>query len=154
MVVNFVHFLSVNFYSLVCEFFHPEKTKSFANVNISQFFACQPIYFLSYKHPLKYHSCKFKIHKLLPWLILSCDYVIPFGWDEILSCFAGTPTVLWTLHKLYPTIRCKKFRYDKVGSLFCTVGTPFCQEEISPCNRFSPPKRDEKVIQHMLIKKN
>ena len=65
--------------------------------------------------------------------------------DEILLRLAGIPAV--TLHKLHPAITCKKFNPGKTGSLFSvsTAGIPVCQDEIFPYNRFSPPKRDEKV---------
>ena len=43
-------------------------------------------------------------------------------------------------------ITCKKFRPDKMGSLFCTAGIPLCRDEIFPCNRFSPPNRKKKSI--------
>ena len=71
--------------------------------------------------------------------------MIPVGRDEILSRFIGIPAMLSTLHKLHPAITCKKFHPGKTGSLYCTAGIPLCRDEIFPCNRFSPPKWDEKV---------
>ena len=73
---------------------------------------------------------------------LGGDYMIPVGRDEILSRFAGIPAVVKTLYELYLTITCEKFDPE---SLFCTAGIPLCWDEIFPCNRFSPPRRDEKV---------
>ena len=66
--------------------------------------------------------------------------------EKILSCFARVPAVLKTLHKLYSAIACEKFLYCKAESLFCTVGIPLYWDKIFPSDRFSPPKRDEKVI--------
>ena len=40
-----------------------------------------------------------------------------------------------------------------MGSLFYTVGIPLCQYKIFLCNRFSPPKWDETVINTHLQKK-
>ena len=73
-------------------------------------------------------------------------YMIPVDWDEILSRFAEIPEVLKILHKLYLAITCKRFHLGKAGSLLCTAGIP--------CNRFSPPKWDEKVNQHISLKKS
>ena len=42
-------------------------------------------------------------------------------------------------------IRSENFHPGKAGSLFYTAGIPLCRDEISPCNRFSPPKWNEKV---------
>ena len=41
-------------------------------------------------------------------------------------------------------ITCKKFHPGKFVSCFCTDGIPLCQDKIFACNRFRPPKRDEK----------
>ena len=68
--------------------------------------------------------------------------MISVSQDEILSRFAGISAVLQTLHKLHPAITCKTFHPIKTGSLFCTAGIPLCRDEIFPCNRFSPPRRD------------
>ena len=78
--------------------------------------------------------------------------MIPVGRDEILSCLAGNSAVLQTLHKLHPTITCKKFHPGKTGSFFCTPGIPIFRDEIFPCNRYGPPKPDEKVNQHISLK--
>ena len=48
---------------------------------------------------------------------LGGDCVIPVGRDEILSHFSGIPTVLYTFHKLHPTITCKAFHPGR-GSSF------------------------------------
>ena len=68
------------------------------------------------------------------------------GREEILSCFAGIPPVLKIFHKLYLAIICKKFHPGKAGPLSCTIGIPHFPDKIFPCNCFSPPKRDEKLI--------
>ena len=78
--------------------------------------------------------------------------MIPVGRDEILSRFAEIPAVLQTLHKLHPAITCKKFHPGKTGSLFCFAGIPLCRDDSFPYNRFSPPKRDEKVNRHITLK--
>ena len=70
----------------------------------------------------------------------------PVDRDEILSGFAGILAVLQILHKLYLVITCKKFHPSKAGYLFCTAGIPLCRDKTFPCNHFSPPKQDEKLI--------
>ena len=72
-------------------------------------------------------------------------YMISVDRDQILSHFAGIPTVLYILHKIHPAITRKTFHPSKTGSLFCTAEIPFCGDEFFPCNRFSLPKRDKKL---------
>ena len=62
--------------------------------------------------------------------------MIPVSPNEILPRFT----------KLHFAITCEKIHLGKAGSLFCTIGIPPCQEDMFPCNRFSQPKWDEKVI--------
>ena len=80
------------------------------------------------------------------FVLLGGDYMIWVGLDETLSHFAGIPAVLQTLHKLYPAIKCEKVYLGKVGYLICTAWILLFWDKIFPCNRFSPPKCDEKVI--------
>ena len=51
--------------------------------------------------------------------------------DEILSRFAGIPTVLQTLHKLHPAIASKMFYVKQ--RLICLAGIPLCRDETFPC---------------------
>ena len=61
--------------------------------------------------------------------------------DEILSLFAGIPTVLYTLHKLYPTITCEEFHPGKAGYLSFAL----------PVSRFAGMKFSD-VIASALLK--
>ena len=76
---------------------------------------------------------------------LGGNYIIPVSRGEILSRFTGIWAVLKTLHKFHPAITPKTFYHGKTGSLFFTVGIPLCRDEVSLCNRFSPPRRGKKV---------
>ena len=72
--------------------------------------------------------------------------MIPVGWDNVVSRFAGISPVLLTLHKLYPAM------------IFCDY-ILYCRNPTFPgqnfsCNRFSLPKRNEKVIEKMPKKQN
>ena len=62
---------------------------------------------------------------------LAGDCVIPVGRDEILSHFSGIPAVLYTFHKLHPTITCKAFHPGKTGFFFCAAGTHFAWTKFS-----------------------
>ena len=77
--------------------------------------------------------------------LLGDDYMILVGQNEILFLSAEIPAVLQILHKLYLAITCKKFHHDKVGSLFCTAGIPFCPGKIFQCNCFSLSKWNKKI---------
>ena len=77
------------------------------------------------------------------FLELGGDYMFAIGRDEIMSCI---------LHKLYLAISCKRFHPGKEGSFFCTAVMPLCRDKISPYNRFSQPKQDERVNQHISLK--
>ena len=82
----------------------------------------------------------------MKFLFQGGDYIIPVGWDKMLSRFGGTLIVLQTFLKLYPLVTREKFHSGKTGSLFCTAGILLCRDEIFPCNRSNPPKGDENVI--------
>ena len=47
------------------------------------------------------------------------DDMIPVGRDEILPGFTGISAVIYTLHKLYPTITYEKFHSGKAESPLC-----------------------------------
>ena len=76
---------------------------------------------------------------------LGRDYMIPVGRYEMLYRFAGIQEVLDILQNVSCKIW-KKFHPGKAGSLFCTVRILLWQDKTFPCNHFSPPKSDEKVI--------
>ena len=67
------------------------------------------------------------------------------SWPGEIQNVAGITTELWTLNEIYPAITCEKFHPGKMWSLFCTAGFPPCLDKIFLCNRFNPPKRNEKV---------
>ena len=113
-------------------------------------FAKELLWFSNYDTvitPWLYFCCHYLKNETTKEVIckLGGDYIILVGRDEILYRFAGILVVLQTLHKLYPAITCKKFHSGKAGFLFCTAGILFCWDKIFLCNRFNPPKRDEKV---------
>ena len=83
---------------------------------------------------------------------MGSDYMIPVGRDEILSRFIGIPAVLNKPFINYILLLHVKSFVPARRDPSCTAGIPLCQEGIFPCNHFSPPKWDEKVIQHMLTK--
>ena len=73
----------------------------------------------------------------------SGDYIIPVGMK-----FCPVLSRSWECYKFFINyilrLHAKRFIPARLA-LFSTAGIPLCRDEIFPCNRFSPPKRDEKV---------